>query len=633
VTLLNPVAERLTGWTLEETANRPVEEVFRIINQETRQPSTIPVVATLAHGTIQGLANHTVLVRRDGSESAIADSCAPIRDPNGDVVGAVLVFRDVTEEYAVQQALRDNAALIQAILNTAADGIITLYASGGIIERVNSAAEKMFGYRAAELVGQNFHLLIPELNQDQRNGSLEYYAASDEARAVGLGREVVGRRKNGSTFPLEIAVSEIWQSGKRYFTGFLRDVTLRKRVETERNEAWGVAEKANQAKTEFLSSMSHELRTPLNAILGFAQLIESGSPAPTSLQQQSLSQILTAGWYLLELINEILDLALIESGSATLSREPVSLIEVMHECRAMIEPQASKRGISMAFPRFDISYYANADRTRLKQVLINLLFNAIKYNKPCGEVFVDYAVSQPNLIRISIHDTGAGLLPEQLAQLFQPFNRLGREHGAEEGTGIGLVVTKRLVDLMGGTIGVESTVGVGTVFWVEFGLTIAPRLADLESDLMMRVPPPLPEGTPQRTVLYVEDNPANLELVEQLIARRPDLHLLSAADGNLGIEFARAYKPEVILMDINLPGISGLDAMKILRSDPSTSYIPIIALSANAVPRDIEKGLQAGFYNYITKPIKVTQFMDTLDAALNFSRMELIRKKDIEEKI
>jgi CheY-like chemotaxis protein len=365
--------------------------------------------------------------------------------------------------------------------------------------------------------------------------------------------------------------------------------------------------------------MSHELRTPLNAILGFAQLMESGSPSPTPSQKRNLDQILKAGWYLLELINEILDLALIESGKVTLSREPVSLVEVMLECRAMIEPQAHKRGIGMTFPRFETPYFVKADRTRVKQVLINLLFNAIKYNKPGGTVAVEYTLRLPDSIRICVRDTGAGLSPEQLAQLFQPFNRLGKEAGAEEGTGIGLVVTKRLVELMGGAIGVDSAVGVGSAFWIELRLTSAPQLAVREAERAALVRSQVTDGTPPRTLLYVEDNPANLELVEQLIARRPDLRLLSAADGNLGIEFARAYQPEVILMDINLPGISGVEAMKILRADPSTAHIPIIALSANAVPHDIEKALEAGFFNYLTKPIKVGQFMEALDAALKFA--------------
>jgi CheY-like chemotaxis protein len=252
--------------------------------------------------------------------------------------------------------------------------------------------------------------------------------------------------------------------------------------------------------------------------------------------------------------------------------------------------------------------------------LINLLFNAIKYNKPGGSVSVEYTLSPPESIRISIRDTGMGLAPEQLAQLFQPFNRLGKEAGAEEGTGIGLVVTKRLVELMGGVIGVDSAVGVGSVFWIEMGLTAAPQFSVREADDATPAQPQTPDGAPQRTLLYVEDNPANLELVEQLIARRPDLRLLSAADANLGIEFARAYQPEVILMDINLPGISGIAALKILRADPSTAHIPIIALSANAVLPDIEKALEAGFFNYLTKPIKVNQFMDALDIALKFAQ-------------
>ena len=443
------------------------------------------------------MTNHTVLIARGGRECIIADSCAPIRNYLGNVVGAVLVFRDVSKDYAAKQVLRDNATRIQTILNTVADAIITFHAHNGLVETVNPAAEKMFGYSAEALIGQPFSLLIPELDPDQRKGSLEFYSASDQALAVGLGREVVGQRYDGSVFPLEIAVSEMWLDSQRYFIGILRDITIRKqaeemllkastlqdaifnsanfssiatdakgviqifnvgaermlgytasdvinkvtpadisdpqeviarakalsteletpitpgfealvfkasrgiediyeltyirkdgshlpavvsvtalrdaqneiigylligtdnterkRIEAERVSLFealqdknselestkSVAEKANLAKSDFLSSMSHELRTPLNAILGFAQLLEASKPAPSSTQKLRIDQIIKAGWYLLELINEILDLALIESGKVSLSRESVSLIDVLSECQAMMEPQAA----------------------------------------------------------------------------------------------------------------------------------------------------------------------------------------------------------------------------------------------------------------------------------------------------
>ncbi|MCR4304911.1 MAG: PAS domain S-box protein [Gallionella sp.] len=642
VTFLNPIAEQLTGWTQAQASGHPVDEIFHIINQETRQPATIPVMETLAHGTVQGLANHTVLIARDGSECAIADSCAPIRDRDGQVIGAVLVFRDVTKEYAVQQALRDSTALIQTMLNTVVDGIITIHARGGIVETVNPAAEKMFGYSAAELIGQNFSLLIPELDRDQRNGSLEYYSASDEARAKGLGREVTGRRKDGSIFPMEMAVSEMWLGNQRYFTGILRDTTMRKQVEAERAQldrtlqdknvelesARFVAEKANLAKSVFLSRMSHELRTPLNAILGFAQLLEGGSPAPTAAQIVRLHQIIKAGWYLLELINEILDLALIESGKLSLSREPVSLIDVMRECQAMIEPQAQKHHIHISFLPFDNTWFAHADRTRVKQVMINLLSNAIKYNREHGTVEVK-CTGTPERIRIRISDSGMGLPPEKLLQLFQPFNRLGQESGTEEGTGIGLVVTKQLVELMGGTVGVKSTVGVGSEFWIEL-IRDFTLLQPATGDIMPAELVPQAHGDAARhTLLYVEDNPANLLLVEQIIQDHPHVSMLSARDGNLGVALARAHLPDVILMDINLPGISGIEAMNILRQDPATAHIPVIALSANAMLRDIEKGLEAGFFRYLTKPIKVNEFMNALDDALKFAETGKFSEKEL----
>ena len=291
----------------------------------------------------------------------------------------------------------------------------------------------------------------------------------------------------------------------------------------------------------------------------------------------------------------------------------------------MIEPQAKKHGISVAFPHFEVPSFIQADRTRVKQVFINLLSNATKYNSVGGTVVVDCVANGPGRIRICVKDTGDGLSPDKLAQLFQSFNRLGQEANSEEGTGIGLVVCKRLIELMGGVIGVESTVGKGSVFWIELNLTDKPQPVAAAAEPVVAAQARVHADPQLRTLLYVEDNPANLMLVEDLIARRPDIRLLSARDGNRGIEIARSSRPDVILMDINLPGISGIRALKILAEDPATAHIPVVALSANAIPRDIEKGLEAGFFRYLTKPIKVNEFMDTLDLALKFAKTELAR--------
>ena len=443
-------------------------------------------------------------------------------------------------------------------------------------------------------------------------------------------------RKNGSRVPAVVSVTAL-RDARGTIIGYLligTDNTARQRIEadrirfdqmmqdknTELERAKLVAEQANLAKSNFLSSMSHELRTPLSAILGFAQLIESGLPPPSASQKRSVDQILKAGWYLLELINEVLDLALIESGRLPLSLEPVSLADVLRECHDMVVPQAQNRGLTLAFARSETPCFVQADHTRLKQVLINLLSNAIKYNKAGGSVSVDCALSRPEVMRISVRDTGAGLASGQLAQLFQPFNRLGQESGEQQGTGIGLVVCRRLVDLMGGVIGVESTIGEGSVFWIDLKVT-SPALASASAAGSAAPGAAKVAGDkPQHTLLYVEDNPANLMLVEDIIARRSDINLLSARDGNRGVEIARAARPDVILMDINLPGISGVSALKILTEDPATAHIPVIALSANAIPRDIERGLDAGFFRYLTKPIKVNEFLQTLDLALKFAQ-------------
>ena len=552
----------------------------------------------------------------------------------------------LTKEYAVQQAetaLRKNGALQSAIFNSANFSSIATDARG-VIQIFNVGAERMLGYSAQEVMNKitpaeisdpqeimaRAQTLSAELGVQIQPGfeALVFKAT----RGIEDIYELTYIRKDGSRFPAVVSVTALRDEDKAII-GYLligTDNTARKAVEAERQRLDQVlqdknvelqlarveADKANQAKSDFLSSMSHELRSPLNAILGFAQLLESAVPEPSTAQRASIDQILRAGWYLLELINEVLDLALIESGKLSLSIEPMSLSDVLDDCHTLIAPLADKRHITLHFPEHHGSLYVAGDSTRVKQVLINLLSNAIKYNRERGTVHVSCTSVADGRLRVSVQDSGEGLSPDKIAQLFQPFNRLGQEADAGEGTGIGLVVSKRLVELMGGAIGMRSQVGTGSVFWFELALSEAeqPTLAAM---LALQMPTTVPaEGQSLRTLLYVEDNKANMDLVEQLVARRSGMRLLSAADGMRGVLLARLHLPDLIVMDINLPGISGVQALKILRDDPATRHIPVLALSANALPRDVQRGMEAGFFRYLTKPVKVAEFMEALDCGL-----------------
>lgn len=375
------------------------------------------------------------------------------------------------------------------------------------------------------------------------------------------------------------------------------------------------ADSANRAKSTFLANISHELRTPLNTILGFSQvLVTDAGEVPLEALREYSGHIYQSGKHLLSLINEILDLAKIESGVMAMSIEAVHLADVFAQCATMIERQAARRNISVRFP-LDCDVLIKADHTRVTQVLINLLTNAIKYNREWGTVAVKVLPVEGQRVRIAVADSGAGLSEEQLSVIFQPFNRLGREMIDEDGTGIGLALTKRLVEAMNGEILIESTPGVGSTFSVEF-----------ESVTQKRPPLPAefadhPDAGAARLagkrVLYVEDNPANLQLVRELLRLKFGMSLLAATTAQEGLAQAREQVPDLILMDINLPGMDGIDAYGRLQSDPLTAHIPVIALTANVMPGEAKKIKAAGFRAYIAKPIDIGLFTRAVCAALD----------------
>ncbi len=516
---------------------------------------------------------------------------------------------------AIEQHLKERLRIeeqVSAIVENTGEGIITIDSKGNI-ELFNSGAEKIFGYDAAEVRGGNVSILLPVEERKEHDQFLER-SEIFAPRIINRSRDLEGRRKNGDYFPLELNVAPMVFEGERKFVGILRDISERKEQERNLINARDDAEAANLAKSEFLSSMSHELRTPMNAILGFGQLLQSNPGEKLSSRQMDyMGHILKSGDHLLDLINQVLELSIIESGKFTVSFEAFDVSDVMEESIAIIMKTAVENGIRLENLKDSLALpFVWADRSRVQQILLNLLSNAIKYNEKNGQVILDAEIIDEKQIQISVTDTGPGIAEEKYPQLFEPFNRLGREAGEIEGTGIGLTITKEIVDLLGGSIDFESKVGVGSTFKVTLQLADPGQLKDgkLELKDITSGDGIIAEG--QRSILYIEDNPSNLRLMQEIIEQIPDLEMLSAHNAEIGLMVARENKVDMILLDLNLPGISGIDILKILRAQSDTTDIPVIAISATAMAQEIEIEMQAGFEAYITKPIRISKVLSAI---------------------
>jgi PAS domain S-box-containing protein len=493
----------------------------------------------------------------------------------------------------------------ELILSTTTDGFFAADLDGHILD-ANPAFCTMLGYSVSELASMKIADFEAGESPQEVSAHIEGIIASGGSDRF----DTRHRTRDGRILDVEVTTTLVDAGNGPVFYAFVRDITAREEARQALIRAREEAEGASKAKSEFLSSMSHELRTPMNAILGFAQLLEYDGRLDRE-QMDSVHEILRAGRQLLELINEVLDLAKVESGRIDLSLEPLDLCEIVEECFRLLEPLAAARSLQMERGAME-GVRVRADRVRLKQVLLNLLSNAIKYNRDAGRVHVEAHTIAEGQVHISVSDTGPGIAPERIRELFQPFSRLDAAQSAVEGTGIGLTITRRLVEMMGGEIGVDSRPGTGSRFWVELPCEDAgtePGTPDTGEGSV----PPAPESGRGRVVLYIEDNPANLKLVTQLLGRRRHVHLITAHTPALGLELAAARRPELILLDINLPDMDGYQVLDILRADRRLRNTPVVAISASAMPRDVDRGLAAGFDEYLTKPIDVKRFYAVLE--------------------
>ncbi|MEY2488686.1 MAG: hypothetical protein QOC70_628 [Verrucomicrobiota bacterium] len=550
-------------------------------------------------------------IRKNGEVLWITRTACLMRDVDGQPRAFLIMVEDISERKRAEKELCESKRKLEAahqanqlIMDNSQDVICTMDEWGRFVS-VSAACEQLWGYSPAELVGRPYIDFVCLEDRVMTN------QVSDVLRMDGKITDFVNRytRKDGTL--VDVLWSASWSETDKTMFCVAHDVTERAGIEKALREAKEEADRANHAKSEFLSRMSHELRTPLNAILGFGQLLERQNPTET--QRSRVGHIISAGRHLLNLINEVLDISRVETGNLQLSLEPVCLADALEEALSLMRPIAAQRGIELLTPApLDQSYYVMADRQRFKQVLLNLLTNAVKYTPLDGEVTVSSSATGSGAMRIVVSDTGAGISPEKLVRLFTPFDRLGAEQTGVEGTGLGLALCQRLMQAMNGSIGAESTLGQGSSFWLELACADSPlqRVTSAKRDASES-----PNGAEakKRTILYVEDNLSNLTLIEQMLADQPHIQLITAMQGQLGIELARRHCPDMILLDLHLPDLPGWEVLSRLQRHDATRDIPVVVISADATARQVKRLMTAGASAYLTKPLDMLEFFRVID--------------------
>jgi PAS domain S-box-containing protein len=611
----NEQTEALFGWPRAELLGQPIE---RLVPERMQGAHVADRARYIATPTTRPMGSGRELLarRRDGTEFPVEISLSPLETEDRMLVSSII--RDVSERRRLEAVARRTADHLRSAVESIQDAF-ALFDTDDRLVLCNSTYREIFGRRIeGPIIGRGYEEILDAALADM------FAQAQDEPARLALRERCMEYHARLDT-PLDVVTSSgrsLRIAERRTPEGgtvvLVWDLTEDARRSEELRRMRAIAEAASLAKSEFLSSMSHELRTPLNAVLGFAQLLRRDKKQPLSERQLGmLGHIIKGGEHLLRLIDDVLDLARIEAGRVTISTEPVGVSEVLAEVTTTLGPLAERNGITLSVDPLPAALEILADRTRFTQILVNYGSNAIKYGRHGGRVTFRASNLGADYVRVDVIDDGIGIPPSKHHRIFQPFQRAGQETGPIEGTGIGLAITKRLAELMGGEVGFTSDVDHGSAFWVEL-----PRF-ESQQERPVKPVEALENGvvladasSPQVTVVYIEDNPANVAFMEQLLGEFERVELLTAPSAELGIELVRRALPHVVIMDINLPGMSGFDATRRLAEHPETRHIPVIGLSAAAMPRDRKQAEEAGFYRYLTKPVDVDALVVVLEEVL-----------------